>query len=330
MLGLLLTLLLATGSALYDDPAADSLIRKAMEATYDMRLDEARAAALALEERYPEHPAGYLIMAETYWWQAQADPESQSVEDAYHRAQQLAQKKAEDALKAGKYSTAEILAYLASAHGSKARFQVTQHGVSLGAARTGKRAYNFAKQVYELDHDYYDMYVGLGAFNFFTGSLPGILKPFAWIFGARGDRDAGEQQLLTAMNKGRYSKVEARIVFFTAMVQDKQFGRALTILEKLMSDYPDNHVFYTWVTDWHRQQKKNLEGAEYFERVYERQIRRSPTLAQYALIEKATLQLAHGRKAEAAQTVARIKAIPAADSLISTKVLILERRIARG
>src|SRR6185436_6455965 len=139
----------------------------------------------------------------------------------------------------------------------------------------------------ELDKNYYDIYVGLGAFNFFSGSLPAMIKPFAFLIGARGDRDLGLQQLHTAMEKARYSRVEARIVYYTAMLSDKQYNVAFPVLEKLIADYPDNFALYTWVTEWFRQQRRNLDGAEYFERVYEREIKRSPAMARYALFEKA-------------------------------------------
>jgi hypothetical protein len=125
MPGFLLTILLAASSALYDDPAADRLIRTAEESTYMLHLEDARAAARELQQRYPEHPAGFLITAETYWWEAQADPHNEKIESAYYKAQELAQDKAESALKAGKYLKVEVLAYLASAHGSYARFEVT-------------------------------------------------------------------------------------------------------------------------------------------------------------------------------------------------------------
>src|SRR6266536_1658711 len=125
MFGCFLTILLS-GSALYDDPTADRLIRAAMDATYQLRLSDARVAARNLEQRYPDHPAGFLITAETYWWEAQSDPGNEKIEDAYYKAQRLADDKAEAAVKAGKYAKTEVLAYLASAHGSYARFQVTQ------------------------------------------------------------------------------------------------------------------------------------------------------------------------------------------------------------
>lgn len=330
MFGFVLPLLLAAIGALYEDPVADGLIRKAMDATYRLDLEQARAAARSLQEMYPDHPAGFLITAETYWWQAQTDPENESIEKAYYRAQELAEQKAESAVKAGKYSKVEVLAYLASAHGSYARFQVTQKEAFFSAMRAGLRAHKYAEQVYLLDKNYYDIYVGIGAFNYFTGTLPGVIKPFAWLIGARGDKELGIQQLQVAMEKARYSRTEARIVYYTALLSNEQYGSAFPVLEKLIADHPDNFVLYAWATEWHREQRKNLEGAEYFERMYGNQIKRSPLMAKYALLEKATLQAAHGRTNDALQTVERIKRISGIDRLLSLKVEALEKELRKG
>ncbi len=325
MLGFLLTIALATGGPLHDDPVADGLIRKAIEATYNLHLNEARAAARELQMRYPDHPAGFLIAAETYWWEAQEDPHNIGIENSYYKAQELAEQKAEEAVKAKKYAPPEVLAYLASAHGSYARFQVTQKESYFTALRSGLRAHKYAEEVYALDKTYYDIYVGLGAFNYFTGTLPTMIKPFAWIIGARGDKQTGVQQLETAMQKGRYSKTEARIVYYTALFANKEYTSAFPILEKLIADYPDNFVLYFWVTEWFREQRKNLEGADYFERVYQREAKRSPILAKYALVERATMQVAHNRKPDALQTLQRIKAMPANDAFLPAKVRELEK-----
>ena len=325
MFGSVLTILLAIGPALYDDPAADRLIRIAMDATYHMRLNDARTAALELQKRYADHPAGFLIMAETYWWEAQADPNNQKIEQAYYRAQQLAEGKAEAAVKAGKYSQPEVLAYLASAHGSYARFEVTQKGSFYRAMRAGMRAHKYAEQVYALDKMYYDIYVGLGAFNYFAGTLPSVIKPFAWLLGAHGDKNLGVEQLHTAMQKARYARTESRIVYYTALLSNEEYAAAFPILEGLMTDYPDNFVLYGWVSEWFREQKKNLEGAEYFERMYAKQMNRSGQLAKHSLLEKADLLLEQKRKSEAVQTLERIKAMPGSDPLITTKVQAMEK-----
>src|SRR5215510_3316541 len=325
MFGCVLTILLAIGPALYDDPAADRLIRIAMDATYHMRLNDARTAALELQKRYADHPAGFLIMAETYWWEAQADPNNQKIEQAYYRAQQLAEGKAEAAVKAGKYSQPEVLAYLASAHGSYARFEVTQKGSFYRAMRAGLRAHKYAEQVYALDKMYYDIYVGLGAFNYFAGTLPSVIKPFAWLLGAHGDKDLGVEQLQTAMQKARYSRTESRIVYYTALLSNEEYATAFPLLEGLITDYADNFVLYVWATEWFREQKKYSEGADYFERMYTRQANRSGTMAKYALLEKAKLLLDNRRKAEVVQTLERIKATPGSDALISMKLQALEK-----
>ena len=327
MLGLILTLFVAAADPLYADTTADRLIRQAIESSYNLQLDASRAAAKELQSRFPDHPAGYTIMAETYWWEAQMDTHNENIENAYYRAQELAVQKAESAIKTAKYPKFELLAYLASAHGSYARFQVTQKEAYFSALRAGLRAHRYAEEVYALDKTYYDIYVGLAAFNYFTGTLPAVIKPFAFLIGARGNKDVGLQQFRTAMEKARYSRTEARIVYYTAMLEDKQYATAFPVLEKLMADYPDNFVLYVWATEWFRQQKKNLEGADSFERIYEKQIRRSPMMAKYALLEKANLQLAQTRKTEAMQTLQRLKGIPATDSLLTKKTQALERDV---
>lgn len=325
MLGLILTILFFSSPALYDDPSADRLIRYAMDATYTLRLNDARAAARELQQRYPDHPVGFLIAAETYWWEAQEDPENKQIESNYYRAQELAQARAESAVKAGKYYKPELLAYLASAHGSYARFQVTQKDSYFSALRAGLKAHKYAEEVFALDKNYYDIYVGLGAFNYFSGTLPSMIKPFAWLFGAHGDKDVGIEQLQTAMQKSRYSKTEARIVYYSALLANKEYAAAFPVLEKLMADYPDNQVLYIWATEWFREQRKNLEGAEYFEKVFEKEMKRSPGMARYALLEKANLQLAHTRKAEALQTIQRIRAMPGTDPGLYSKLQALEK-----
>src|SRR5215831_6599516 len=321
----LAAILLLPVHALYEDDNADRLIRSATESTYMLNLGNARSAAQELQRKYPDHPAGFLIEAETYWWEAQEDPGNKKIESDYYHAQEIAQNKAERAVQAARYYKPELLAYLASAYGSYARFQVTQKDAYFSALRAGLKAHDYAAQVYALDRNYYDAYVGLGAFNYFAGTLPSMIKPFAWLFGAHGDKELGIEQLQTAMQKSRYSRTEARIVYYSALLSNKEYASAFPILEGLMADYPDNQVLYIWATEWFREQRKNLEGADYFEKVFEKELKRSPGMARYALVEKANLQLAHTRKADALQTIQRIRAIPGADPQLYAKLQALEK-----
>ncbi len=329
MFAFIVSLLFQSTGFIYQDSHADALIRGAMQASYELRIADARAAAKELEELYPDHPAGFTLMAETYWWEAQMDPGNPSIESAYYREQDAAVAKAEAAVKAAKYPKIETTAYLASAWGSYARFQVTQKEAYFSALRAGLRAHKYAAEVYGLDKTYYDIYVGTGAFNYFSGSLPTVIKPFAWLIGARGNRELGIEQLKTAMVKARYSQTEARIVYYTAMLSEQNWPEGFRILEGLRSDYPGNFVIYTWVTDWYRQQKKNLAGADYFEKVCSAESTRSPLLAKYALLEKAQLLNAERHRVEAQQTLERLKAMPGDDAVLVKKVQALEKTIKK-
>jgi len=327
MVSLILSVLLAanTPTFLYQDPATDQAIRRTMQATYNLDLATARKEAQALQAKYPDHPVGYTLMAETYWWEAQTDPGNKTIEDAYYRANEVAVDKAEKALNLKKYPEIEVTAYLASAHGSYARFQVTQKGAFFSAMRAGLRAHGYAERVYQKDPMYYDIWIGIGAFNYFTGSLPSVIKPFAWLIGARGDARLGLEQLRTAIDRARYGQTEARIVYYTALLEDKQYEAAFRVLEKLISDYPNNFALYVWATDWFLRQEKHAEGAVYFEKLHQNQ--GSRRTAPYALLEKAQLQAAGDRNAEARQTIARICSIAGGDAVLLRRAQALERKL---
>jgi hypothetical protein len=85
MFGIFFSVVLAASGMLYEDPTADQLIRQTLESTYNLELGQARTTAQALEERYSDHPAGYTMMAETYWWEAQMDPGNKAIENNYYR-----------------------------------------------------------------------------------------------------------------------------------------------------------------------------------------------------------------------------------------------------
>ena len=245
---------------------------------------------------------------------------AQTIHSVGTTSHKLAVEKGEAALKAGTYPKNEIMAYIGSAHGSHARFQVTQKEAYFSAMMAGRRAHKYAEQVFEADKSYYDIWVGIGAYNYFTGSLPAVIKPFAWIFGARGDKNLGFEQLQTAIQKARYAQTEGRIVYYTALLEDQQYAPAFQVLQRLQADYKHNFVLYTWATDWFRRQRKNLEGADYFEKLYQSQLKTSPLMAKYALLEKAQLLAAQTLKTEAVRTLDRLNAIPGGGRLLESKV----------
>jgi tetratricopeptide (TPR) repeat protein len=312
---------------LYNDASTDRLIREAMHANYDLRFDEARKLTQRLQQAYPDHPVGYLLAAESCWWEAQTDPKNREIEQAYYAAQKAAAERGIEALKHDKYAKIELLSYLASSYGSLARFQVTNKSAYFSALRAGRKALDYARQVYAMDPEYYDVYTGLGAYNYFTATLPAVIKPFAFLIGGRGQKELGFEQLRLAMEKSRYSRTEANIVYYSVLLEEKRYADALRLLEELMGQYPDNFVFYKWAASLFETQHQVEDGIQYLNSVAERQLVRSPTLATHALIRKAYLEHTAGQDAQAKQTLERIKSIPETDRLAQSQITTLEKAL---
>ena len=310
---------------IYENPGADQTIRRATEATYNLDLLEARRQARELQRTLPDHPAGYVLETETYWWEAQTDPTNEKIEDQFFKAQEKAVDVGEKALKAKKYPEVEIKAYLASAWGSKARFRLTQHGVGLKTVLDGRTAHNYAEEVFKADPNYTDILVGIGAYNYFTGKIPSILKPFAFVLGARGDAALGLRQIRTVIEKGRYARTEGRIVLFTALMKDEAYPESFKVLQGLMADYPANHALYSWASQWYIDQGKLAEGITYFESLHSQKLAGSPKLAQYALYQKAFLQNENGRESDALVTLRRLRGLGSLDPALGRSVAAMEK-----
>lgn len=310
---------------IYQNPAADQAIRRTLQATYSLDLEEARRAARELQRTHADHPVGFLLEGETYWWQAQTDPTNEKIEDQFFNAQEKTIDIAERALKAKKYPALEIQAYLASAWGSKARFRLTQDGIRWSTVNDGRHAKNYALDVFKADPKYIDIFVGVGAYNYFSGRIPAILRPFALLLGASGDAELGLKQLRTAIEQGRYARTEAKIVLFTALMKDGAFADSFKILQGLMSEYPGNYALYPWATQWYLEQNKTADGIAYFEKLQAEKLPSSPKLAQYALFQKAFLQAQNGRPADARTTLRRLQTLGTPDPGLARSLSEMEK-----
>lgn len=232
----------------YNDGTADALIRHGLETSYNLEYSAASRDWDELIRRYPEHPAGYVYKAALLWWQATEDRGNKDLHAQFESSTKTALDKGLAWIR--KNPRDKIgLAYLASAYGDASRFDVTVTRSYLSALRNGKKGFKYIEKAHEIDPNFYDAYIGLGSYNYFTGALPGVIKPFAWLLGARGDKNEGLRQLLLAAERGEYARTEAKIVLLSVYITEKRWMDYEQLLESLMKQYPLNHVFYTWASN---------------------------------------------------------------------------------
>lgn len=253
-------------SYFYDDSRADALIRHGLKAAYNLEYLAANHDWDELIKLYPEHPAGYVYKAALVWWQALEERENESLETRYDRLTKSAIEKGLSWIqKNPRDKTA--LAYLASAYGNAARFDVTITHSYLSALRNGKKGHKYIEKAHQLDKDFYDAYIGIGSYNYFTGALPAVIKPFAWLLGARGDKNEGLRQLLIAAEKGEYAQTEAKIVLLSVYITERRWDDYQRQLEALVEEYPFNHVLYLWCANHYNGMKRWDAGIAEFGKI---------------------------------------------------------------
>ena len=127
----------------------------------------------------------------------------------------------------------------------------------LAAFRNGMKAVSDFKKAREIDSALYDAYIGIGSYHYFRTKATGFLK---WLPFIGDSRDQGISEIVTAIEKGRYSRVmgqNALLWIYTDYGRDK---KALELGGTLERQYPNNPFFHWAVPEVLWKQKRWLEA----------------------------------------------------------------------
>jgi tetratricopeptide (TPR) repeat protein len=244
-------------------PELDRLIRSGMEDMYRYDLHFAEDKFDLIIRRVPDHPIGYMYRAQVEWWKALRDFTNKSVSSGFDTYNDVAIQKGE-ALIAKDPNDFYAHLFLASAYGSRTRFAVTISGETWKAIKAAKAGNKYILIARRLRPDYVDCLLGTGSWDYFTGDLPAIVKPFAFMLGIHGDKTRGKEDLKAVTQKGEYARVEARIVLLGVAINEKKFQDWLVQLEELILQYPTNPVLYNWMGSYFSKEKRWDEGIRQF------------------------------------------------------------------
>jgi predicted Zn-dependent protease len=240
-------------------PELDKLLNTALAEMYRYELDSADQKFDELVRQFPDHPIGYMHKAEVVWWRALRDNKNRSLQSTFERYTEEAISKGD---RLTKQNPKEFYAFLytAGAYGNRTRYHVYITRKYYPAMRAGMRGYDYIKSAYKLRNSYVDCLIGIGAYNYFAGALPAVIKIFAWMFAEGGDKDKGIEQLQAAAQKGEYGQTAAKMVLLGAFYNEKRFDEYRHLLISLIEQFPTNPVFITWLADFYQRQNKPAEG----------------------------------------------------------------------
>jgi len=238
-------------------PEIDRLLRDGLNRMYRYDLREADESFDDLVRRFPQHPIGHMHKAEVVWWRALRDNKNPKLEADFEQHTNIAISKGQALLKQNPKDFYALL-YIAGAYGNRTRYNVYISKSYYRAMRAGIKGYDFVGPAHALRPNYVDSLIGMGAYNYFAGSLPAFIKVFSWMFTQGGDKTKGIEQLEMAAQKGEYGRTAAKMVLLGVYYNEKRLQDYDRLISGLIEEFPSNPVFVTWLADSHVR-KGNLD-----------------------------------------------------------------------
>jgi tetratricopeptide (TPR) repeat protein len=211
-----------------------------------------------IEEAYPDSALGYLLDADAVWWKIYlttgnlVDPDVFDVvssgttpyDSHFNDLVRVTIQKARRAIRNG-HDVARNYLYEGMAYALRARLAGLE-GKELPTARAGKKMRSLLLIALQKDPSLTDADLGIGIYNYFVDTLPGIIKLLRWLIGLPGgNRELGLQQLRLAAQHGVLTRGEAQ--FYLAKdfsrSSERHYGRSLKLFQSLSENYPRNPLW---------------------------------------------------------------------------------------
>jgi tetratricopeptide (TPR) repeat protein len=269
-------------------PASDPLVNAAFDNFYNMDYERSIEQFEKILARNPNDPSNVnhllsvILMRELYRMGAMntgefandsfigqahrpADPKvKERIKQLVERAENLeeqelnANPKNVDALYARGVTRAQFSLYTALVE--RAWFSALRNAV--GARRDHER-------VLELDPNYIDAKLVVGAHNYVVGSLPWSVKAAVALLGLSGSKEKGLQYLREVADSNSENTVDAKVVLSIFLRREHRYDEARSLMHDLTARYPRNYLFPVEEANLFRSAGHLQEAAECYRRVWQ-------------------------------------------------------------
>lgn len=247
-----------------DTAEFDRLRNEGNDALYNMDYQTARDRYQRMTKIAPEHPAGYVYLANNLWLET-LNQSRRLTSSTYTTGSFYSQDKDEDKvdpkrdqefnalIKQAMAATrarllknkddAEALYYEASALGLRAGYGTTVKRSFARAIGDANDSVQIQKKVIKVDPNYTDSYLSIGLYEYVIDSLPFSWRFLARLAGLKGSKKKGIEHLEMVTQKGKYTADDARVVLIGIYSKEGQPERALELISQLATKYPRNYLF---------------------------------------------------------------------------------------
>ncbi|MCX5784452.1 MAG: hypothetical protein NTX59_02055 [Elusimicrobia bacterium] len=222
-------------------PELRELSKKGLDAIYEVDIETARANFEEALKKFPDNPFPHFGVAITKWasleyLEDESDPKldkeySEMTDHAIEVGRQWLKKHPGD-------GNAHLC--VGGMYGLRARLAVLQHRW-FAAYFDGKKALAHTRKALKTDPELYDAYLGLGMYEYYAGTLPGVIKLLAKLF-LSGDANKGIEYLNLCREKGYFNALGAKLLLIEIYTQTgSKFSNPETAVKwsrELLTLYP--------------------------------------------------------------------------------------------
>jgi tetratricopeptide (TPR) repeat protein len=241
----------------------NSLRERGNDALYDLDYQTARELFQRMTKIAPDHPAGYVYLANNFWLetlnagrrlssslysggsfyeqdaeQDQVDPKRErEFNDLIRRALAVAAVRLKKDPK-----DVEALYYHGSVLGLRAGYNVTVKRSFRRAIGDANESIKVQRNVIKLDPNYVDAYLSIGLYDYIVDSLPWVWRTLGRLAGLSGSKKRGIERLEMVTRSGKYTADDARVILIGIYTRERQSERALEMITYLANKYQRNYL----------------------------------------------------------------------------------------
>lgn len=223
-------------------------VQQGIDAIYKMEFDECERVSREMVRDYPDLPYGYYGLAIASWARFEYEQEESNpdLDKEFERRTEAALAKGRAYLKAHP-EDAEAHQVVSGIYGLRARLSMVLHRW-IRAYLDGSKAIKLAHRALELDPELYDVYTGLGMYDYYTDTLPTVVKILAKVIRMRGNAQRGIERLRMAASRGMHTATAAKLILIE-IVQDRASRYyapedGLRWIREIRREFPMNPLFH--------------------------------------------------------------------------------------
>ena len=234
-------------AALHGHPFNDAYFNAEMQRYVRRIVDQsvmhnyARALELCLEieQKYPEHPAGYFFRAAVLQSKMMDYENYDELETFFELSQKALRLSRRDMRKHSRNSWPYFFAGASLGYQAFYHFREKNY---LQAFRDGWNSIQMLNLVVEYDPQNYDAYLGIGAFKYYRSKYSRFLKMIPFV---KDERQIGIELIQKAIEHGKFAPVAAMNALIWIYIEEKRFAEAEALVDSALSLYPGSR-FFLW------------------------------------------------------------------------------------